>query len=154
MNLVGIDPGPIVGISLLWLDFGPSDPVTIGAREAMQVTPGILVEVLNALTADAVAVERFVVGPRAGRSGTPTAGATAREVVDRVERWAARDRCPIHLRSAAEVKPWATDARLGAAGLLVPTVGMGHARDAARHALYAAVKSYGLPDPLSARAGA
>jgi hypothetical protein len=52
------------------------------------------------------------------------------------------------------VKPWATDTRLAAAGLMEPTTGMRHARDAARHALFAAVKTYGLPDPLSARAGA
>jgi hypothetical protein len=50
------------------------------------------------------------------------------------------------------VKPWATDERLAAAGLLDPTKGMRHARDAARHALFCAVRDFGLPDPLSAKA--
>jgi hypothetical protein len=52
------------------------------------------------------------------------------------------------------VKPWAVDKRLHAAGLLDMTAGMRHARDAARHALFCAVKDYGLPDPLSSKAGA
>jgi hypothetical protein len=55
----------------------------------------------------------------------------------------------VFLRAAALVKPWATDRRLTAAGLLDPTAGMGHARDAARHALYAAVHLQLTTDPLS-----
>jgi hypothetical protein len=54
-------------------------------------------------------------------------------------------------RPAAHVKPWATDERLEAAGLLEATKGMRHARDAARHALFAACKDGGIPDPLSKR---
>jgi hypothetical protein len=50
------------------------------------------------------------------------------------------------------VKPWATDERLEAAGLLDLTKGMRHARDAARHALFTAVKDGGVPDPLSKHA--
>ena len=65
-----------------------------------------------------------------------------------VEEWAPRQ-CKLHIRTAGEVKPWATDKRLHTAGLLDLTAGMRHARDAARHALYSAVRDYGLPDPLS-----
>jgi hypothetical protein len=48
------------------------------------------------------------------------------------------------------VKPWATDKRLTAAGLLAMTAKMADARDACRHALYTAVHDAGIPDPLSA----
>jgi hypothetical protein len=56
-------------------------------------------------------------------------------------------------RAPSLVKPWATDKRLSAAGLWEVTNGMpDHARDAARHCLYAACKDAGMRDPLS-RAG-
>jgi hypothetical protein len=77
MRLIGIDPGPVVGMALLALDGG-----ALVTREALQVTPGlILAGFLDSLAVEVVAVERFVVGPRAGRSSTPAAGAMAREIV-------------------------------------------------------------------------
>jgi hypothetical protein len=59
---------------------------------------------------------------------------------------------PVFTRAAALVKPWATDKRLHAAGLLDATKGMQHARDASRQALYAAVHMGVTPDPLSRKA--
>ena len=41
---------------------------------------------------------------------------------------------------------------MAAAGLLEPTKQLRHARDAARHALFAAVADCGIPDPLSRKA--
>lgn len=56
----------------------------------------------------------------------------------------------VTVRPPALVKPWATDRRLEAAGLMSATAGMpAHARDAARHCLYAACHDLGLRDPLS-----
>lgn len=156
MYIVGIDPGPVIGVVRLWLEYGHG-PTRVLETEAAQVTPRLLTVTLAALMDGdraAIAVERFVVGPRAARSSTPAGGADAREVVRLVTDWAAQSSLLCHARSAAEVKPWATDVRLDAAGLLAPTTGMRHARDAARHALFAACKTYGLPDPLSTRAGA
>jgi hypothetical protein len=124
----------------------------------MQITPELIEPVLDMLTQDdklaAVAVERFVVGRRAARSSTPGAGAITRGMVGVIEAWATDYRCKVNARAAADVKPWAVDKRLHAAGLLDLTAGMRHARDAARHALFCAVKDFGLPDPLSSRAGA
>jgi hypothetical protein len=155
MYIVGIDPGPITGIFRIWLEYGHG-PTRVLETEAAQVTPRLM-EMVLATLADgdrtAIAVEKFVVGPRAAQSATPGAGQTARLLVGQVADWAFRYELRYHARSAAEVKPWATDTRLAAAGLMEPTTGMRHARDAARHALFAAVKTYGLPDPLSARAG-
>jgi len=157
-TIIGIDPGPVVGVALLALGRnnrgdGSICPWRITERHALQVTPGLLGTVLDALgpSAHAVAVERFVVGPRAARSSTAKAGGAARDIVGQVTDWADRYALNLCLRSAAEVKPWATDERLIAAGLLDLTTGMRHARDATRHALFCAVRTYGLPDPLSKR---
>jgi hypothetical protein len=53
------------------------------------------------------------------------------------------------LDQAAAVKPWVTDRRLEAAGLLALTSRMHHARDAARHALFALAKAEVFAHPLS-----
>lgn len=159
MRVVGIDPGPMVGIVGLYLS--PAIARINGWRhlDVVQCDPGSLESILDGLYRSyqfvvVLAVEKFVVGPRAGRSCTPNAGKASREVVALCARWARREGTEYTERSAADVKPWATDARLDAAGLLEPTKGMRHARDAARHALYTAVKSCGVTDPLSIRAGA
>ncbi|TDB80191.1 hypothetical protein E1091_19330 [Micromonospora fluostatini] len=115
-----------------------------------------VLEGINAATGvEVVAYERFVVGRRAGQSSSAAAGERTRTMVGEVEAWARGAQWRrVYARSAAEVKPWATDLRLAAAGLLDLTKGMRHARDAARHALYCAVRDLGLADPLSRRAGA
>lgn len=157
MYVLGIDPGPLPGIVRLHL-LTKQGKTTLISAEALQVTPGVLTDVLDGLNTQteigAIALERFVVGPRAARSSTPAAGAATRDMVGVVTGWASEHRVPLYARSAAEVKPWATDARLEAVGLLELTKGMRHARDAGRHALFCAVKDYGLPDPLSRKAGA
>lgn len=163
MYVIGVDPGPVPGIVRLWLEYGRG-PTRLLEAEAMQVTPRLVLPVLDMLLHGndgpaAVAVERFVVGRRAARSSTPAAGTITRSMVGVITDWAGRNelgkwRRYLIQRSAADVKPWAVDKRLHAAGLLDLTAGMRHARDAARHALFCAVKDYGLPDPLSTRAGA
>jgi hypothetical protein len=97
-----------------------------------------------------VAIELYVVGPRAAGVNAPIASAKTREVIALVREWASA-RAMVTTARAADVKPWATDLRLDTAGLLEPTKGMRHARDGARHALYAACKLGILPDPLSMR---
>lgn len=159
MYVFGVDPGPIPGIVRLQLlrDNHGGEPTRLIGASALQVTPNVLGEVLDGLDGgviNALAYERFVVGRRAGRSSTPHAGAITRDMIGRLEAWAQTHCKTVHQRSAADVKPWATDKRLHAAGLLDPTTGMRHARDGARHALFCAVKDYGLPDPLSSKAGA
>lgn len=152
--VIGVDPGPVCGIVRLCLAARQIGPIVrLSSADALQVTPGALFEVLQALStglSTSIAVERFVVGPRAARSSTAKAGQIAREIVAQIEGWAGRTHvATVHTRSAAEVKPWATDTRLDRAGLLGLTKGMRHARDGGRHALYLACNAYGLPDPLS-----
>jgi hypothetical protein len=155
--VLGVDPGPTPGIVRLALANSPANPTPVLTLcQVVQCSGGVLVPILNALSdfpapPPALAYEAFVVGARAARSTTAQAGAATRDMVRDLAGWAAHRGIQSHPRRAADVKPWATDARLDAAGLLELTKGMRHARDAARHALFCAVKDYGLPDPLSRR---
>jgi hypothetical protein len=152
--VIGIDPGPAPGIVAL------HDTTTTTRRPVASVIQCDYVScvlfvsaLLSTVDTDAagrlpiLAVEQFVVGPRAARSRTPAAGVATRDLIGALRREFAD--VAVQLRPAARVKPWATDARLAAAGLLDVTRGMPHARDAARHALYAAVRNRLMPDPLS-----
>jgi hypothetical protein len=155
MYVIGIDPGPIPGVVRLQL--AGQQPPRLVDVQILQCTPEVLTDVLEALIQDAsfavIALERFVVGRRSARSSTPAAGVATRGLIGEVEGWARDGHVRVVTRSAAEVKPWATDERLAAveAGLWEQTRGMRHARDAGRHALFCAVKEFGLPDPLSRR---
>lgn len=146
-RVIGIDPGPTPGIVVLDI----VEPGQLVNVDVVQCSAGLLYTVLAALQPVApgrrylVAVERFVVRGRANAAQAMTR--------DQVAAIAGAQPGAIQ-RSAAMVKPWATDARLEAAGLAEATKGMRHARDAARHALFCAVHDAGLPDPLSKRAAA
>lgn len=145
-TVIGIDPGPTPGIVVVEFYKG-----RINDLQVIQCTAGALYDVLHGIDAslaDVVAVERFVARGRANAAQTITR--------DQVANLSMHHRDRIVQRSASEVKPWATDRRLQAAvltrddtNLFLLTAGMRHARDAARHALFAAVKDGGLPDPLS-----
>jgi hypothetical protein len=151
--IVGVDPGLTTGIVALHL--GPlrageppysPDVVQCGRRTAL-----VVIEALAGTGAQVVlAAESFVVSGRAARSANHPAGRITRELLGELKAWPVFDR--VLMRPAGAIKPWATDARLSAVGLLMPD--MRHARDAARMALFAAVHDYGQSDPLSRRAGA
>lgn len=158
LRVVGIDPGPVPGIVVLSYDEG-----RLRKAEAVQCSASLAAPVLAALlegrhTATVVQIEAFVPGRNARKAGG--ASAITRDLVGQLRQvWEAFDssasgRLGGHWfqRAAGEVKPWATDHRLDAAGLLDTTKGMRHARDAARHALFCAVRDGGVPDPLSRKA--
>lgn len=153
-HVVGVDPGPVPGIASLLIGRGRLTEVVVA-----QVSAELLPDVLRTLlerhrVRTVIQVETFVVGKRSMRSGA--AGAVTRDLVGQaaqtvIEFGRSRPDHAVHYaqRTASQVKPWATDARLVAAGLSSRCSGMRHARDAARHALWAAVHDAGLPDPLS-----
>ena len=151
--VIGVDPGPTPGIVALQ----PTQAHRVAASVIQCDRDSAVLVIRGLLSAEPgcrrliVAVERFVVGYRAARSRTPTAGATTRDLIGALHE-ATNGLAQMQQRPAAAVKPWATDARLAAAGLLDATKGMPHARDAARHALFAAVHAHLMPDPLSKRA--
>ncbi|MHA6626903.1 HNH endonuclease [Pseudonocardia sichuanensis] len=147
-TVIGADPGLTTGLARIDLDDWREPALD-------QVTPCDVLPAVEALigaqdpTEVLLAVEQFVVGPRASRSSTPQGGRVARELINALQFEFLDRGVRVVLRSASQVKPWATDVRLRAAGLYLP--GKPHARDAGRHALFAAVSDCGLPDPLSNR---
>jgi hypothetical protein len=150
--VVGVDPGPIPGIAVLRTGID-----SLASPSVFQCDPGSAAWLVRQMLSDplpfdrrVLAVERFVVGPRAARSATAAAGHVTRSMVGALAALGA-DLPGVHVvvRPASQVMPWATDPRLDRIGLLTATTGMPHARAAARHALYATVRDCGAPDPLS-----
>lgn len=158
VRVIGIDPGPVPGIVLLRFNRGP-----FGVAQVVQCTHNVAPTLFEAMlrtdpyTPTIVQIEKFVVGRRASRSSTAAAGEVTRDLIGALrEVWADLDSTPRGRlggrwlqRAAGQVKPWATDERLDAAGLLDATKGMRHAKDAARHAIFAACHDGGITDPLS-----
>lgn len=161
VRVIGIDPGPTTGMVLLRFNDGP-----FGISHVVQCNHGIAPALLEAMlaidptTPTIVGIERFVIGRKSMRSGPH--GEVTRDLIGAMQEiWEEHDSTSDgrlggrwFVRSASQVKAWATDARLDAIGLLANTKGMGHARDGARHALFAAVHDGKIPDPLSKRARA
>lgn len=145
--LIGIDPGETTGI----VTWAPDDfPPILLPTGFIQCNAAIVLPVLHGLITrrdQVLCIERFVVSHRAGRSLTPDAGKRTRQLIDTIK--AVFHNCRIIERRAVDVKPWATDERLKAAGLYSK---MPHTRDAARHALFAACQDFGMCDPLSVKA--
>jgi hypothetical protein len=148
--VVGVDPGQVTGIvALPYLDGRQLTPMVLQCDHYSAVP---LVEAIlrsgwhrPADSRLVLVVEQFVVSTRAAKSGTAEAGRITRAMIadlDALE--------PVLTQTAGQVKPWATDRRLAAAGLLTPTSKLPHARDAARHALYAGVVKHLVRDPMSA----
>ena len=151
--IIGIDPGPVVGACLLRLPAPGGDPNDWHA-ELAQITPNglwaLIAGWIEAYPVAAVAAEAYVVGHRSSRVNDPGASRMARQILGGLS-VALGDTRRIE-RTAADVKPWATDARLKAAGLLVGGRSLIHAQDAARHALYCACRDYGARVPRIGRA--
>ena len=151
--VVGVDPGPTPGICALL--YHPERALAdfrvmqINARGCM----GAVQWLLNSEWGDGhrglVAVERFVVGRRAVINSAHDAGQITRNLIGALFELGDSYEVEVKVRSAAEVKPWATDDRLKKAGLLSSALGMPHARDGCRHALFCAVADLGVADPLS-----
>lgn len=150
MNVyVGVDPGPSTGIVVLVFD-------DVGVEwYVFQCNSDAAIYLLGFLCQKyaprCVSYEAFVPSNRAGNKGKDAD--TTRRIAGQVETTAMgfSHRIPktfIVARKAADVKPWATDKRLEK--LKFP---MGakfkDARDAARHALYAAVRDGKERDPLA-----
>ena len=159
LRVIGIDPGPTPGIVVLEYAGGQA----VG-RDVVQCTSGIAPYLLGSILDDAVVrtlvqVEKFVVSARSARSSSAGAGAVTRDLVGRLAgevtdygRRHPEVAVEYAQRPAVGVKAWATDDRLTAAGLVEVCKGMRHAKDAARHALYAATADGGIRDPLSPHA--
>lgn len=152
LRVLGVDPGTTVGIAdVRYVDVGTSW-VQLGRVWVAQAVSSFeldeaLAPRLHNSDRGVLAIERFVVA-----RGSMRGGAHARRTAERAGDIAAlgeRLGWTVVMRNASQVKAWATDTRLEAAGLLEACKGKRHARDAARHALFAAVHDGAIPDPLS-----
>lgn len=148
---IGMDPGPRPGLVALTY----AEQVLVDVK-VVQCTANVALDVLELwLSAYLLhgndlyfGVERYV-DRQTGRSSR--AGQLTKDMVGQAVR-ACAGRAYGVFNNASRVKAWATDGRLLAAGLMEPTKGMPHARDAARHALFTAVHDGKCPDPYSRRA--
>lgn len=148
MIIIGVDPGSTTGLAVLTLVDG-----RYWCEQVLQVPAGDVPKMFEDLfswdidSTTRIATEAFMIRGRAARSRTPKGGEHAR----RINGWilGTFPHRMVASRSASQVKKWATDRRLAAAGVLEQTKGMGHARDAQRHALFAARMDLQWPDPLS-----
>lgn len=130
--ILGVDPGPRPGVVVLELAGGR----VLAVHKVDWPALGGLVA-----TAHLVALERFVLGRgtlRKTKAGTEETLAQVGEVRKLCEQAGTR----LVEYPAGVVKPWATDARLREFGAYVTG---DHYRDAARHALFSAVRSKLLP---------
>lgn len=165
LRVIGIDPGPTPGIVALCYH-KRKNLIETGV---IQCSWGLSETLLRAVLDDAdiptlLQIEKFIVSTRASRSSHQGAGGLTRTLIPKLfgvfDEWrnVTINAPEAHLlnsryfeRPAVRVKAWATDTRLEKVGLITATKGMSHARDAARHALFAAVRDGGIPDPLSKR---
>lgn len=156
--VVGVDPGPTPGTVGLLIEEGVITDVQLAQTSAgiVGLTVGGIVmrwkghpQIEDARDAVVlIGVERFVTGHRSSRSSSAGAGRITRDMVGVIERCGVELGAVVVQRNASQVKAWATDERLKLAGIEIPK-GMTHTKDAARHALYAAVHAGHLPDPMS-----
>lgn len=144
LRAIGIDPGMTTGMAVAGWNDGKRTWAHVAQCDA-GLAPDLLHLLLARFSPRAGGIEAFIPGAHSGRrEGTAT-----RLLVAELARIAAQGDVALAARSAGNVKPWATDARLKAAGLLALAPGMPHARDACRHLLFSACHDGGLPDPLS-----
>jgi len=148
IRIIGVDPGATTGIGVIEFDSGVPGTCT---GHVLQCDSGLALAVIAGLIEGApghvgVATERYVAG--LGREGGMAS--LTRSLVEAVHQLAQERADKSWVRPAHEVKAWATDIRMSAAGLTAVAKGMSnHGLDGLRHALFAAVKDAGLRDPLS-----
>lgn len=145
VNIIGVDPGPATGlVTLHWPKGVITWPPEIHAYQCDAASaPLLLVMLLQTHRNWVGQMEHFVHG---NLPNSPITVALENELADVAENWGLR----LARRPMATVKPWASEKRLAAAGLIkaVPAK-MVDARAAGRHAVYCAVNGAHLPDPLS-----
>lgn len=152
LGCLGIDTGPHTGVFAAWWsreDWKLLDVLAFECAAAMAV-PMLRYSVLgqSSRPVQLAGIEAFVARSKAVRlAGVRIAAMHAQQA--EIRRELAGRGIYVAARPAGTVKPWATDKRLEAAGLLKLAGTSPHIRDAGRHMLFGACQA-GLPDPLSA----
>jgi hypothetical protein len=151
--IVGIDPGPRPGLCALRFNTAKircATPVILQcypASAAITMLKSILPRDVKLII---LSYELWIPSNKAGKLATPSAAIATGKMCARLDALPTEDdRIVVKHHSAAQVKPWATIERMEKAGLELITKGMTHARDGGKQALFCAVHSAGVPDPLS-----
>lgn len=153
LGALGADIGPHTGIFAAWWnreDWSLLDVLAFecAAPMAVPMLRAVLQAPVSGLHVQVAGIEAFVArGKSVKLQGVRTAQVMSQVGELRAE--LGRYGVPCLARPAGTVKPWATDKRLAAAGLLKLAGSSPHIRDAGRHMLFSACQA-GLPDPLSA----
>jgi hypothetical protein len=156
-SCIGVDPGPATGMCCL--DYNAGQLV---GRTLLQCDAGSAAIVLQAMLHTYYSgkpypmgrrvgsVEKFITGASAGSRGK--AADVTRQLVMELAEVLQLFGYHVNIRPAADVKPWASDKRLAAAGVVPSLKGMhgdmNHAYDGARHALYGGHDAGVVTDPL------
>lgn len=137
----GLDPGPKPGTCVLVIH-AQTDPQAGPMPPAVELRWGVDLDTL--LECEYLAIERYVLQPRSGKSKDKGAQTATLVMAEEMYARALADvgRAAVQYVGPGNVKPWATDRRLERYGLLDAK---GHHRDAVRHALYMAVRRGLLP---------
>jgi hypothetical protein len=162
ISVVAVDPGPTTGMCFLDYQTGslglPPQPQCTLLQADGKSADAVLEAMLarwygvgtSPVTKRYAVVEKFVTGRGAGTKGAH-ADVTRQLVMELTERLQLHG-YKVVIRQASDVKVWATDKRLVAAGIVGDSAIHGKARDAydaARHAIYCAVKDAKMKDPLA-----
>jgi hypothetical protein len=153
-SVIGIDPGPTTGVC--FLDY--PEPLSLGPVqiEIFQMEHSCVEHFLDAYIAayynrpevvrKFAQVEKFTTGNSAGTKGKK-AELTRQCVMRYTEKLQLAGYKTVIEPNTA--KTWASDKRLERLGVTASKTSLVHGRDAARHAMYCAVKHAGRKDPLA-----
>lgn len=154
-SCIGADPGPATG--LMFMDYedarlvGWSAITVPGQCAVVTLKAHILAYYAGNHVAKRVgSIEHFVTGQSAGSRGK--AADVTRQLEMEIAEILQMFGYKTTIRPAADVKPWATDKRLVAAGIPLSVVGrteFRHAMDGGRHCIYGAREAGVIPDPLA-----
>jgi hypothetical protein len=156
-SCVGLDPGPATG--MCFLDYNAGRLVGRSLIQAVGADAAVVLQgMLNTYYSGkpypvgkrVASVEKFVTGRSAGSRGKPAD--VTRQLVYELAEVLEMFGYTVKIRPAADVKPWASDKRLVAAGVVPSLKGMhgdmNHAYDGARHCLFGARDAGIIQDPL------
>jgi hypothetical protein len=167
-SCIGGDPGPATGLAFLDFENGQlvgRSLITVMGADAPVVLRGILLGHYSGMRKDTsirqwleqpvigrriASLEKFVTGASAGSRGKPAD--VTRQLVYELAEVLQEFGYAVKIRPAADVKPWASDKRLIAAGVgtkaQVERTDFRHMMDGARHCLLGAREAGIIADPL------
>jgi hypothetical protein len=139
MRIIGVDPGKVTGICSFYLDEYSEHPELVTPYELELSGVGQYFQNQLGSFNTVVACEAFIITPQTAKNSQAP---WSLETIGIVRYFCEKASVPFFLQAPSSAKRLVTDGVLKRAGLYFP--GKGHSMDAARHALYLAMTSYGF----------